>query len=150
MSLSCSRNTNLLSVRFLSKKEREYCVGTSAVLRRCLRMILSCFQNIKLPWKRLILEHFKVIRHCGDGTKMAFGKWFPVIFRCISETSKCMNKSQKLSRLTSKVFALSKRLWKFALMYVHMYNHFFFFPVALQPNFGPWPPPWNFPFHFDY
>jgi hypothetical protein len=26
----------------------------------------------------------------------------------------------------------------------------FFFPVALQPNFGPWPPPWNFPFHFSY
>jgi hypothetical protein len=26
----------------------------------------------------------------------------------------------------------------------------FFFSVALQPNFGPWSPPWNFPFHFDY
>jgi hypothetical protein len=25
-----------------------------------------------------------------------------------------------------------------------------FLPVALQPNFGPWPPPRNFPFHFGY
>jgi hypothetical protein len=26
----------------------------------------------------------------------------------------------------------------------------FFPPVALQPNFGPWPPPWSFLFHFGY
>jgi hypothetical protein len=26
----------------------------------------------------------------------------------------------------------------------------FFTPVALQPNFGPWPPLWNFPFYFGY
>jgi hypothetical protein len=26
----------------------------------------------------------------------------------------------------------------------------YFFHVALQSNFGPWPPPWNFQFHFGY
>jgi hypothetical protein len=26
----------------------------------------------------------------------------------------------------------------------------YFFPVALEPNFGPWPPTLNFPFHFGY
>jgi hypothetical protein len=26
----------------------------------------------------------------------------------------------------------------------------FFFLVAPQPNFGSWPPPWNFPFNFNY
>jgi hypothetical protein len=30
----------------------------------------------------------------------------------------------------------------------HVHAHFFL--VALQPNFGSWPPPLNFPFHFSY
>jgi hypothetical protein len=32
------------------------------------------------------------------------------------------------------------------LLYLSVLNRSLFFPVSLQPNFGPWPPPWNFRF----
>jgi hypothetical protein len=32
----------------------------------------------------------------------------------------------------------------------YAYRIYAFFSVALQPNFGPWPPPLNFPIIYDY
>jgi hypothetical protein len=34
--------------------------------------------------------------------------------------------------------------------YSESVSHWIFLSVTLQPNFGSWPPPWNFPFRFDY